>query len=139
MNPSELSKLAAEVERVLGLLLEEAVALLRNFDTLAPGDFEETTQKREKILEQFHELDGRITLLRKLLGDDELSEFEEYRQSRDAAIGKILETDSLVIALAKEQLSVIKEDLSSLTKGKTALHAYERGSMTHPRSLNDTV
>lgn len=134
-----MGKLVAEVERVLGLLLEEAVALLKNFDTFTPDEFEETTRRREKILEQFQELDGRITLLRKFMGDDELSEFEEYRQSRDAVIGKIRETDSLVIALAKEQLSIIKEDLSALTKGKTALHAYERGSMTHPRSLNDTV
>lgn len=117
-------------------MLEESTDLLRNIDTLTPESIAETIRRRGDILERFHEIDGRIAPQVEHLNTEEQ---EAFRQSRAAAVRKIVETDSLVVALAQEQLSVIKEGLVALTEGKKALHAYERGSVTPTRRLNDSV
>lgn len=121
---------------MLELLLQEATDLLKNFDTSTPDAIEETIRRREEILEKFQAIDGRIALQMDALDAEEQKAF---RQSKDAAIRKIVETDSLVVALAREQLSGIKEGLAALTQGKKALHAYERDSVTPSCRLNDTV
>lgn len=129
-------KIVAESETVLGLLLKEATDFLRSFDTSTPESIEEMIRRREDILERFHDLNARIALQSEHLNADEL---ESFRQRKDAAVRKIVEIDALVIALARKQLSSIKEDLSALSKGKKVLHAYERGSVTSSHKLNDTV
>lgn len=69
----------------------------------------------------------------------ELARLEDFKQSREGLVRKILETDSLVIALAREQLSVIKGDLAALAKGKNALHAYEGSSVVRSHTLSDSA
>lgn len=139
MTCSELSKLVGEAEKALGLVFEEAVGLLKNFDTLTPDAFENAILRRDEILNRFHDLDNRITLQRDRMVSGTSEEYEAYRQSKETTIKKILETDSVLIALAREQLSVIQGDLAALVKGKKALHAYERGSIAQSHSLNDSV
>lgn len=139
MDFSEASTLAAEAEELLGKLLEEAVGLLRNFDTSSPESLEETICRRGDILERFLDLESRLAVLEERAKGDELIRFKALRESREALVGRIQETDSLVIALAHEQLSVIKGDLAALVKGKRALNAYEGSASVRSHAVNDSA
>lgn len=139
MDFSESSKLAAEAEEILGQLLEEAVSLLRNFDTSDLEDLEETIRRREAILERFHAIDSLVSRREGDVSPNDLALLEDFKRSREGLIRKILETDSLVIALAQQQLSVIKGDLAALSKGKNAIHAYEGSSVVRSHTLNDSA
>lgn len=139
MDFSESSKLAAEAEEILGQLLDEAVSLLRNFDTSTLDDFDETLRRREAILERFNALDSLLRRRQREMSAKELALLDDFRHSREELVRKILETDSLVIALAQQQLSVIQEDLAALSKGKNALHAYEGSSVVRSHTLNDSA
>ncbi|WP_306535756.1 hypothetical protein [Geobacter sp.] len=139
MDFLEASKLAAEAEILLGQLLEEAVSLLRNFDTSTPEELEATIRRREAILERFHAIDGLVNRRLEDLSPQELVQLEDFKRSREELARKILETDSLIIALAQEQLSEIKGDLATLAKGKNALHAYEGSSVVRSGTLNDSA
>jgi len=139
MDFSESSKLAVEAEEILGQLLEEAVSLLRNFDTSTLDDFEKTIRRREVILERFHALDSLMGRGQGEMSATELTLLDDFRRSREELVRKILEADSLVIALAQQQLSVIKGDLATLSKGKNALHAYEGCSVVRSNTLSDSA
>lgn len=123
----------------MGQILEEAVSLLRNFDTSVLEDIEEAILRREAILERFHAIDSIVSRLEGDMSPKELARLEDFKQSREGLVRKILETDSLVIALAREQLSVIKGDLAALAKGKNALHAYEGSSVVRSHTLSDSA
>ncbi|WP_214186417.1 hypothetical protein [Geobacter hydrogenophilus] len=120
-------------------LLEEALSLLKNFDTSTNDEFEETLRRREVILERFHALDRLMKCQQGDMSAKEWALLEDFRRSREDLIKKILETDSLVVALARDQLSVIKGDLATLVKGKNALHAYEGASLVRSRTLSDSA
>lgn len=139
MDFSEASTLAAEAEELLGKLLEEAVGLLRNFDTSPPESLEETIRRREDILERFRNLESRLAILEERAKGEELNSLQALRESRETLVGRIQETDSLVIALAREQLNVIKDDLAALVKGKRALHAYEGSASMRSHVVNDSA
>lgn len=139
MDFSEASRLAAEAEELLGELLEEALGLLRNFDTFSPESLEETIRRREDILVRFLNLEGRIAILEEQAKGDELNRLKVLRESRVALAGRIQETDSLVMGLAREQLSVIKGDLAALTQGRRALYAYEGHTSERSHVVNDSA
>ncbi|QSV47170.1 hypothetical protein [Geobacter benzoatilyticus] len=139
MDFSEVSTLTAEADELLGKLLEEALGLLRNFDTSSPETLEETIRRREEILERFLKLEGRIAILEERAKGDELNRLKALRESRAVLAGRIQETDSLVIALAREQLSVIKGDLAALTQGRRALYAYEGRPSGRSHTVNDSA
>lgn len=139
MDFLDQSKLASEAEALLEQLLEEALSLLKNFDTATSDDFEGTLRRREAILERFHALDSLMECPQGEMSAKESALIEDFRRSREDLIKKILEADSLVIALARDQLSVIKGDLATLVKGKNALHAYEGASLVRSRTLSDSA
>lgn len=139
MDFSEAARLAAEAEELLGELLEEALGLLRNFDTFTPESLEETVRRREDILVRFLKLEGRIAILEERLKGDEFNRLKVLRESRLALAGRIQETDSLVMGLAREQLSAIKYDLAALAQGRRALYAYEGRASERLHVVNDSA
>lgn len=134
-----MSKLIAEAEDLLGQLHGDAVRLLRDFDTATLEDFAETLKRREAVLERFHAIDHVIGSQNNDLGPDGAALIDEYNLLREGMVKKILESDSLVIALAQEQLSTIKGELAAIAKGKNALHAYEKSGMVRSSILNDSA
>ncbi len=139
MKSSEMSKLVAEAEGLLGQLHGDAVRLLRDFDTATLEDFDETLKRREVVLERFHAVDHIIRSQNNDPGPDGVALLDEYNLLREEIIKKILEADSLVMALAQEQLSTIKGELAAMAKGKNALHAYEKSGMIRSNILNDSA
>jgi len=115
VNSPELLKVVAEAETVLGLLLKEATDFLRNIDTSTPDSIEEMIRRREDILARFHDIDGRIALQAEQLNTDEL---ESFRQRKEVAVRKIVETDALVIALARKQLSSSRKTFPPCRRGR---------------------
>lgn len=134
-----MSKLVAEAEDLLSQLHDDAIRLLRDFDTSSPEDFEATLKRREAVLERFHALNHVIKSQNNDLGPDGVALRDEFNLLREGIIKKILEADSLVIALAQEQLSTIKGELAAIAKGKNALHAYEKSGMMRSNILNDSA
>ncbi len=121
MSYPELSTLIAQAGKLLELLHEEAVGLLKNFDTFTSDNFEEAIRRRDDIIEQLRNIEE---IMAEGMVEGKLAELHAFKQSKEVIIKKILEIDSLVIALAKKQQSLIKDNLSALSKGKNALQAY---------------
>jgi hypothetical protein len=134
MIAEEVEKLTAEGRVHYLRLLEEATNLLRHFDTYNAEELAEAVQRRGNVVEMLHDFDER--LYRAFPGADE--SIAEFRTFQEGTVRKILEIDGLVIALARERQSAIKNELASLSKSRTALEAYEK--RTTPRSwMDDTV
>lgn len=129
MTAADLTALLDSGEELYNLLLSEAEALLRNFDTNSAEDFEQAVACRERIMTSLDDFNGRLSALSSQgsgHGDAEqlLSSFHRLQEE---STKKIVELDSLVIALARERLVTLGEEMSALARGKSALHSYEGG------------
>lgn len=115
-------------------LLNEARELLGNLDTLGVAGLAEAVQRRQEIVELLQDFEGRCS--EGGAGAVELT--AEFRAFREETIGKILETDRLVIALARDRQGAIKDQLNSHARSKSASRAYGTGrGATGPSWLSD--
>ncbi|AJE02401.1 hypothetical protein [Geobacter pickeringii] len=140
---TRLSDILAAAEERYRLLLEEASTLLRNFDTAAPEDFDEMMVRRQGIIDDIQKIDEELATLSKEppfpAGSDDGDALGRFRATREEATRRIVEMDSLVIALARERIGRLQQEMSALGRGKTALHGYERSGREQHHKFNDTV
>lgn len=140
MTAADLTGLLRSGEELYNLLLSEAESLLRNFDTNGVEDFEHTLACRERMIASLDELTERISSLlsQEMLDDDTAKLLSSFRHFQEETTRKIIELDSLVIALARERLSALSEEMSALARGRNALHGYE-GGREEMRSVSRTA
>jgi len=102
-------------------LMASSASLLQDFDRLSPEEFERALGSRQQIIAELdtvtRELGARLA--------DAGAELDVFKHFQEETTRKVLEFDALVISLARERLDVLREDLASLARGKTALHGYE--------------
>jgi len=126
MDPVALQTLLCRRESQYQLLLEEAAALLRNLDTFSSEEVTELIARRQEIINDLQNVDHLLqTCYEKVQGSASRRQLDEFRLFQEAATGRILELDALVIALAKVRLDALKGDLAALAKRRTVLTAYE--------------
>lgn len=126
MDPAALQAFLGRSESRYQLLLKEAATLLRNLDTFSPEEVSELIARRQEIVNDLQNVDHLLqTCYEQVQGSASRRQLDEFRLFQEAATGRILELDALVIALAKEQLDALKGDLAALAKRKTVLTAYE--------------
>ncbi|RNC67274.1 MAG: flagellar protein FliT [Desulfuromonadales bacterium] len=131
MSADRLGALLVSGEEQYRLLLDEATALLRHFDTNSPEDFERAVGVRGQIIATLTRFDQELAAF---LGTpsssadpDTVAVLNGFRRFQEEVTRKILELDSFVIALARQRLDALQDDMASLARGRTALHGYEGG------------
>lgn len=114
-------------------LLAEADRLLAVVGAPDEADLLLVPEKRQELLESIQKIDAEIAHrwgrpgvapslhVRGLL--------EEFADRRKVLTDRILEKDSLVIALANGRMEEIRRELGGLSKGRAALQAYDAGAM----------
>lgn len=129
MTAADLTSLLASGEELYKLLLTEAETLLRNFDTNSAEDFEQAVACRERIMVSLGDFNGRLSALasQDAADGDAGQLLSSFRRLQEESTKKIVELDSLVIALARERLVALGEEMSALARGRSALHGYEGG------------
>jgi hypothetical protein len=124
-------------------LMAEATNLLRKFDACGKEGYEGVMARRQECISELHEIDNCLVAYLKDMGRelsaDTRQALDEYRILQEMTTGKILEFDSLVIALAGDRLNTIKSELAAIARGKTALSGYERTGQAFRRKINDTA
>ena len=129
MSISSLRELLEAAGERYRLLLEESTALLRNFDGAAPEDFERVVARRAEIMVVIQHVDAQIGERLAESGSypdgNDAAALEAFRSFREETTRKIIEIDSLVMALARERLDRLQQEMGALSRGKTALHGYE--------------
>ncbi|WP_298271194.1 hypothetical protein [Geobacter sp.] len=138
---TEIPGILAAAEERYRLLLAEAEALLRSFDTATPEAFDEMMTRRQTLVDELQKIDGELAGVRqgngaKAADNDALGRF---RRLQEETTRQIIEIDALVIALARERLGRLQENMGALARGKTALHGYERSGRERRPGFNDTV
>ena len=138
---TEIAEILAAEEGRYRLLLAEAETLLHNFDTATPEAFDEMMTRRQTLVDEIEKIDGELAGVRqgdgaKSTDNDALGRF---RRLQEETTRQIIEIDALVIALARERLGRLQEDMGALVRGKTALHGYERSGRERRHGFNDTV
>lgn len=143
MGHDIIVKLVNRGKEQLRSLLAEAEALLRNLDIRGAKDCEEAIARRQEYISELRKIDaslaGYLKDMRGVSGRNALQVLDEFRTIKETAINKILELDSLVIALAGERLVHLKNEMAALALGKTALAGYENSGRAFRRNLNDTA
>lgn len=143
MSTLSLRELLGAAEDQYRLLLEEATALLRDFDGCAPEDFDNFVTRRGEIMETLQKFDANIgeflTKPGRSVGQEEAAALEAFRYLQEETTRRILEIDSLVIALARERLEHLQQEMGALNRGKTALHGYETSGRERNSQLNSMV
>lgn len=129
MSVATLRELLGAAEEQYRLLLDEATALLRDFDSAVPEDFDRVLERRADSMTSLQKIDSAIgDLLAKptpSADPDDAAALEAFRTFREEATRRIIEIDSLVMALARERLDHLQQEMGALSQGKTALHGYE--------------
>jgi hypothetical protein len=124
-------------------LLAETTNLLRKCDAFGPEGCEWVIARRQECISELHEIDNRLIANLKGMGRDLSADarqaLDEFRTLQEMTTRKILEFDSLVIALAGDRLNTIKSELAALARGKAALSGYERTGRAFRRNINDTA
>lgn len=143
MSMTPLRELFGAAEEQYRLLLEEATALLRDFDSAAPEDFDRVVERRADSMASLQKIDATIgELLAKPApsadpGDS--AALEAFRSFREESTRKIIEIDSIVMALARERLDHLQQEMGALSRGKTALHGYETSGRERSNHHNSTA
>lgn len=111
-------------------LLNEAADLLRNIDIYSPEDLSKSITRRQEYLAEIHKIN---TYLDKYSNDEASGRKKSFRQAlaefrifQDVTTRKILEFDSVAIALAGERIKSLKVEMAELARGKVALSGYDR-------------
>ena len=126
MDKEAVQALLVRRESQYQLLLKESATLLRNLDTFSSEEVTELIARRQEIVNDLQNVDHLLhTCYEEVHESASQRQLHEFRLFQEAATGRILELDALVIALAKEQLDALKGDLAALSKRKTVLTAYE--------------
>lgn len=137
---TELEEIVAAAEERYRLLLEEASTLLQRFDTASPEDFDEIMARRQALVDEIQKIDERLaTLAEGEARVDTNDALKRFHVSQEETTRRIVEIDSLVIALARERLGRLQKEMTALARGKTALHGYERSGREPQHKFNDTV
>lgn len=143
MSMTPLRELFGAAEEQYRLLLEEATALLRDFDSAAPEDFDRVVERRADSMASLQKIDATIgELLAKpapSADPDDIAALEAFRSFREESTRKIIEIDSLVMALARERLDHLQQEMGALSRGKTALHGYETSGRERSNHHNSTA
>lgn len=143
MSTASLRELLGSAEDQYRLLLEEATALLRNFDSHSPEDFDSIVARRGDIMASLQKFDAALgeflTKPGRSAGREEAAALEAFRYLQEETTRRVLEIDSLVIALARERLDHLQQEMGALNRGKTALHGYETSGRERSSQLNSTA
>lgn len=143
MSGAPLRELIGAVEGDYRLLLGEATALLQSFDNAAPEDFDRIMARRAEIMATLQSSDAEIG--EALAGapsppdGDDAAALESLRSFREEATRRIIEIDSIVMALARERLDRLQQEMGALGRGKVALHGYESSGRERSNNLNSTA
>ncbi len=110
-------------------LLAEADRLLSVVGTPAEADLGRASDRRQELLESIQKIDTEIAARCGRTGDAPPPAvrgiLHEFAERRRLLTDRILEKDSLVIALANGRIEEIRRELSGLSKGRAAVQAYE--------------
>ncbi|ABQ28235.1 hypothetical protein [Geotalea uraniireducens] len=121
------------------LLLAEAEDLLRNVDIWGPEAFEGAIARRQGNIEELFDIDTCLVKYLKDAGMETIrdSRLDEFRTFKETATNRILELDSLSIALAGERLAHLQSEIAAGARGKTAIVSYESSGRGSRQNWND--
>lgn len=134
MGSDDAEMLTAAGREQYGCLLQNATDLLRSFTSLSPKALEESLRKRQNLVETLQNFDKRLNEAFPD-GDYRLAKFREFQEMTTK---KILETDRLLIALAREKQATVRGKLAALSKS-AAFQAYGKKGTAQRPWLNDEV
>uniref|UniRef100_A0A831U6N8 Flagellar protein FliT n=1 Tax=Geobacter metallireducens TaxID=28232 RepID=A0A831U6N8_GEOME len=143
MSAIAVGELLAAAQEQYRLLLEESTALLRNFDGAPPEGFDRALARRAEIMAVIQDIDARIAEALAAAGSpprqNDAAALGAFRAAREEATRRIIEIDSIVMALARERLDHLQREMGALGRGKTALHGYEASGRERSCKLNSTA
>lgn len=129
--------------KLYGRLLDEAVQMLRNIDTHAPEELAGAMERRHDcllLIREFEdELAGPPAAGGRGAGRICRQALEEFHVFREATIRSVLEIDSLVTALARERMNLIRCEMTGLARAREALAGYGGGGTSPGRILSDAA
>jgi hypothetical protein len=137
MAPADETSYVADLlrrrEELYHGLFAEADKLLTVVGSPAEAELGLASDRRQELLESIQKIDAEIAARCDRPGNapspNVCKLLKEFADRRKVLTGRILEKDSLVIALANGRIEEIKLELGGLSKGRTALHAYDSGAM----------
>lgn len=111
--------------------------MLQRIDIMTPEDGAELIARRQQVVDWLQGFDERLAAaVAKEPGAAAAVAVAAFRIFQAETIKQVLDTDGLTIALAKERLSSIAENLRSFAKGKQIRNAYERADARERHRLN---
>jgi len=114
-------------------LLAEADNLLTIVGAPAEAELALASDRRQELLGSIQKIDAEIATRCGRPGNVPspyvCKLLNEFADRRKMLTDRILEKDSLVIALANGRIEEIRRELGGLSKGRTALQAYDSGAM----------
>lgn len=140
MRFQSVSEICLRGRELYGGLLEEAVRLLRNIDSRPPEDLAGAIERRYEYLEQIREVEDELANMQaesgKECGGICRQTLDDFRSFQKSTIQSVLEIDALVTALAQDRLNLIRGEIASLARGRSAIAGYGGAEDTNRRILS---
>jgi hypothetical protein len=142
MGVENVTRLLNKKKTLYKCLLDEAISLIQGIDIYGSENLSRIIARRKDYLTEIQKIDAD---LENHLNDARLERNRSLQQAlveiksfQKDATGKILELDSMVIALGEERLNSLKVEMAELAHGKTAILGYERtNKRTSANSINN--
>ena len=113
---------------------------LQRLQTIQPREIEAFLEERSSLLAAIQgfivRLDAGIAESGIAVRDPEL---EQFRQRQAAVLQRVIETDGLLIAIARSEASSLQKQLADISRGRTALNGYRNGGGENRVSLKGTA
>jgi len=143
MKSAELEKKIRHGKDLFSEMVRVTSDFLTRFDELALAEIHDFERKRQKLNETLikfcAELRGHFPEEEKNLPLSITEQLEEFRIFQEVFLGIIMEKDAEIISRATVSLERLKKDMAVISKGKKALHGYNRKRCIAPHALNETA
>ncbi|MDA8414648.1 MAG: hypothetical protein M0023_12790 [Desulfobacteraceae bacterium] len=122
-------------EKLFASLEQETLACLKDIESLSVPEIECFQARRQELLAAIQNFDTELHAKSGLVqrGAD-LRSLEMFRQRQSAVLGRVIETDGLLLAIAGSKLKSLMAQQTSISRGRHALHCYreENGNSRFP-------
>ncbi len=134
MNGSELQDLLKDGEELFAALEQETSVCLKNLETLTSVEIERFVARRQGIIAAIRNFDAEFSRCRewaeRTAEPGALASLERFKQWLGEVRQRVIDTDGLLLTLARKELRVLQNKLTVISTGRRALYSYrDRGRM----------
>jgi len=141
MSSLDLQMLLNAGDDLFTSLEQETLACLKGLESLPVEEIERFVERRQELCDAIQNFDTSfISQCDRVGAGAEAGSMKKFRRRQTALLGRVIEADGLLLALARIELTSLRAKQALISQGRHALHGYgEEGRENQQFSLKRIV